>query len=135
MKATKQHIKKIYQALLTSKLKYLTAEMLAQHIGIYPELILDASAIFNPLISMDPTFNMLELLPQFKQYVDTLSTTKKPANKLPQKKDLQTYASFVAFIYEKMTLAGIVDKAIVLSDADLKLAKKLIQNELKARKK
>jgi hypothetical protein len=45
------------------------------------------------------------------------------------------FASFSEFVYDKMTLAGIVDKNMVLSDKDLKLAKKLIQTELKSRKK
>jgi len=135
MKATKQHIKKIYQALLTSKVKYLTADMLAEQIGIYPELINDACALFNPLVTMDPTFNLLDLIDDVKHYVQTLPTTRREPSTLPKKRDIESYGSFVAFIYEKMTIAGIVDKAIILSDTDLKLAKKLIQNELKARKK
>jgi hypothetical protein len=45
------------------------------------------------------------------------------------------YDNFSEFVYQKMTMAGIVDKSVQLSDKDLKIAKKLILNELKNRKK
>jgi hypothetical protein len=45
------------------------------------------------------------------------------------------YENFSDFVYQKMTMAGIVDKSLQLSDKDLKMAKKLIVNELKSRKK
>jgi hypothetical protein len=45
------------------------------------------------------------------------------------------YVNFSDFIYQKMTMGGIVDKSMQLSEKDLKIAKKLIINELKSRKK
>jgi hypothetical protein len=124
---------KIYQALLATSQKYVTSEMLSQSIGIYPDVINDALSLFNPVVTLDVTFNVLELLPAIKQHLGsaTAVSTKKqrpPSKPLP-------FTTFSDFVYEKMTMAGIVDRNIQLSEKDLKLAKKLIQNELKARKK
>jgi NADH/NAD ratio-sensing transcriptional regulator Rex len=128
---TYQHI---FDALNQLPHKYVTAEMLSQTLGIYPDMINEALSLFNPVVTLDVTFNLKELLPQLESYLGAnkpLITKKRTANKTMEKQ----FASFSEFVYEKMTLAGIVDKNIILSDKELKLAKKLIQTELKSRKK
>jgi hypothetical protein len=124
---------KIQQALSSTSQKYVTAEMLSQSIGIYPDVINEALSMFNPVVTLDVTFNLLELLPDLNQYLGNAKLVTVKRNRSVQKS--LPYTSFTEFVYQKMTMAGIVDKSIQLSDKDLKLAKKLIQNELKSRKK
>jgi len=50
------------------------------------------------------------------------------------KKETAPYNSVVDFIYEKMTFGGIVDKTLVLKDGDLRMIKRLANDELKARR-
>jgi NADH/NAD ratio-sensing transcriptional regulator Rex len=130
----RQTYQQIFDALNQLPHKYVTAEMLSQTLGIYPDMINEALSLFNPVVTLDVTFNLKDLLPQLENYLGTnkpLITKKRTVTKTMEKQ----FASFSEFVYEKMTLAGIVDKNIVLSDKDLKLAKKLIQTELKSRKK
>ncbi|MBM3909359.1 MAG: hypothetical protein FJ352_01120 [Firmicutes bacterium] len=129
----KQIYLKIQQALSSTSQKYVTAEMLSQSIGIYPDVINEALSMFNPVVTLDVTFNLLELLPDLNQYLGNAKLVTMKRNRSVQKS--LPYTSFAEFVYQKMTMAGIVDKSIQLSDKDLKLAKKLIQNELKSRKK
>ena len=49
------------------KAKYITSERLAHIIGIYPEVINENLSFFDPMIMMDYTFNLLELVPQIKK--------------------------------------------------------------------
>jgi NADH/NAD ratio-sensing transcriptional regulator Rex len=125
--------KKIYQVLLTAEKKHFTADMLALSIGIYADVINDALSFFNPLVKLDTDFNLLELLPLLENHLGSNKNIK-------QKTHRQTmlnlpYASFSEFVYQKMTMAGMVDKSAELSTKDLKMAKKLISIELKNRKK
>jgi NADH/NAD ratio-sensing transcriptional regulator Rex len=116
MKANKALYKKIYFGLMDSAFKYVTAENLSQSLGIYPEIIAMAMAKFDPLITMDVEANLMGLLPELEDYL-----------KLPNRKPV--------VIEEKGEIGGIVDKSIVLSEEDLKVAKQLIQDELNKRKK
>jgi hypothetical protein len=129
----KQIILKIQQALSATTQKYVTAEMLSQSIGIYPDVINGVLSMFNPVVTLDVTYNLLDLLPELNQYLGNAKSVTVKRNR-PENKSLP-YTSFAEFVYQKMTIAGIVDKNIQLADKDLKLAKKLIQNELKSRKK
>lgn len=130
---TRQTYQKIYQALSSTSHKYVTAEMLAQTIGIYPDVINEAMSLFNPVVTLDVTFNLLELLPALTAHLGSAKAVTVKRHR-PTSKPLP-YQNFSDFIYQKMTISGIVDKNIQLSDKDLRLAKKLIQNELKSRKK
>lgn len=131
--ATRSVYQKIYQTLSSTSQKYVTSEMLAQSIGIYPDVINEALSLFNPVVTLDMTFNVLELVPDLQRYLGASHALTTRRQK-PSVKPLP-YQSFADFVYEKMTIAGIVDKNIQLSDKELKLAKKLIQLELKSRKK
>jgi hypothetical protein len=131
MKANKALYKKIYFGLMDSAFKYVTAENLSQSLGIYPEIIAMAMAKFDPLITMDVEANLMGFLPELEDYLK-LPNRKPPTVEEKGEKKEQTFAQFV---YEKMTIGGIVDKSIVLSEEDLKVAKELIQDELNKRKK
>ena len=47
----KQIYLKIQQALSSTSQKYVTAEMLSQSIGIYPDVINEALSMFNPVVT------------------------------------------------------------------------------------
>ena len=131
MKANKALYKKIYAGLTDSVFKYVTAENLSESLGIYPEIIAMAMAKFDPLIRMDTEANLMKLLPELELYLHVNPKKKDENEGKPAKPQL----SFIEFVYEKMTVGGIVDKAIVLSEDDLMLAINLIHEELNRRKK
>jgi hypothetical protein len=130
MKANKALYKKIYAGLNDSVFKYVTAENLSESLGIYPEIIAMAMAKFDPLIRMDTEANLMKLLPELELYLNI--SKRQPVE---EGKPVKPHLSFSDFVYEKMTVGGIVDKAIVLSEDDLRLASSLIQEELNRRKK
>ena len=132
-------IKKYLSALQKINKKYVTAERLSRVVGIYPEIISDHLSYFDMTLPMDPSFNLMELVPAMKQFIIEKeenkgnSFIKKPAIR---KKDVEQYESIYDFIYKKMTFAGgLLDKNVNLSDADLRILKKLIAEEQQKRKK
>lgn len=132
MKANKALYKKIYAGLTDSVFKYVTADNLSESLGIYPEIIAMAMAKFNPLIRMDTEANLMTLLPDLEAYLFPKKTPEKSGDALPEK---PKFKSFSDFVYTKMTVGGLVDKAIQLSEDDLKTAILLLEVELQHRKK
>ncbi|MBE6136664.1 MAG: hypothetical protein E7181_05335 [Erysipelotrichaceae bacterium] len=128
-------VKKYYLALTKVKKKYVTSESLSLVVGIYPEVINETLSYFNPMVIMDYKFNLLDLLPDMKEFIAKKEEAKKPTPTVIVKKgDVNAYNSVSEFIYKKMTYNGIVDKNAYLSDKDLKLLKKIIAEEQKRRK-
>ena len=132
-------IKKYLSALQKINKKYVTAERLSRVVGIYPEIISDHLSYFDMTLPMDPSFNLMELVPDMKQFIIEKEENKGPLPiKKPsiKKKDVEQYESIYDFIYKKMTFAGgLLDKNVNLSDVDLKILKKLITEEQQRRKK
>ena len=130
-------IKKYLSAIQKLNKKYVTTERLSKVVGFYPEVIAENLSYFEPTLKMDPSFNLMELVPAMKKFVvdkeeeKNNSLIKKEAIK---KKDVEEYESIVDFVYRKMTYAGVVDKNAVLSDKDLRIMKKLISEEQEKRK-
>ena len=129
-------VKKYLLALTKSKKKYVTSESLSLTVGVYPEVINETLSYFNPMVNMDYKFNLLELVPEMKDWVNKKEEAKKPAvpNQNVKKGDVNAFNSVSDFIYRKMTYNGIVDKNAYLSDKDLKLLKRIIAEEQKRRK-
>ena len=132
-------VKKYLNAILKMNKKYVTTERLSKVVGIYPEIINEHLSYFEPTLMMDPEYNLMELVPLLKKYVvekeEEKSSTliKKPAIK---KQTLEQYDSVSDFIYKRMTLVGgLLDRNVVLSDTDLRILKKSINEEQQARKK
>lgn len=129
---------KKYLAFLTkTKRKYVTAEYLSHEIGVYPEIIQENLEYFEPMIAMDPEYNLLELVPQMQEYVDNSGNKKQLIDPsiMVHKNEISPYESVTDFIYKKMSIGGIIDRGYELSDKDLRLLKKLINEELEKRKK
>ena len=118
------------------KAKYITSERLAHIIGIYPEVINENLSFFDPMIMMDYTFNLLELVPQIKKFIEDKENKRAPVPKpvVVKKNEVDEYNSYFDFIYKKLTIGGMIDKSAELSDKDLKILKKLITDELANRK-
>ena len=131
-------VKKYLNAITKMNKKYITTERLSKVVGIYPEVINETLTYFEPMLAMDPDFNLLELVPVLKKFVNdkeeekSISFIKKPAIK---KNDWEQFDSVSDFIYKRMTFTGgLLDRNVVLSDKDLKILKRLITEEQQARK-
>ena len=118
------------------KAKYITSERLAHIIGIYPEVINENLSFFDPMIMMDYTFNLLELVPQIKKFIEDKENKRAPVPKpvVVKRNEVDLYDSYFDFIYKKLTIGCMIDKSAELSDKDLKILKKLITDELANRK-
>lgn len=129
-------LKKYLTAMTKIKAKYITAERLSKVVGQYPEIINENLSYFDPMIKMDPTADLLELVPAIKQFIVDSEAKKEPVvrKELVTKKDLGGYESINDFIYQKMSFGGMLNKEAYLNDKDLKILKKLIADEQAKRK-
>lgn len=123
--------KKYLSAIENSKKRYLTCENLSSIMGVYPEVIAEQLSFFEPTLAMDPSFDLKELIPLISKYIEVeeAKREKKEIIKV-SKKELSEYKSVSDFLYKKMTFNGLVDRNASLSEADLKVLKKLVQKEL-----
>ena len=130
-------VKKYLSALLKLKKKYVTSERLSRVVGVYPDIIDESLSYFEPTLKMDPTFNLMELVPAMKRFIEEKEENKfAPKAPTIKKKQVEEYESITDFIYKKMTFAGgLLDRNAHLSDTDLKILKRLIKNEQDKRKK
>lgn len=131
-------IKKLLTSILKLKAKYVTSERLSTVVGLYPEVINDALAYFDPIICMDYSYNLMDLVDEMKKYVDNDDNKQDPIDRSEAiyKSDLLPYESIMDFLYKKCTVAGgLLDKNMKLSDVDLRILKKLVNEEINKRKK
>lgn len=128
-----QTLEKIHQALSTHKAKYVTAESLSREIGVLPEKIQQLCATFNPLVTIDFSFNLKELIPDIDKHLT--SKVKKAVKKtVAIKKEVGSYQRLIDFVYDKMTFEGMLDKSIVLEDRELREIKAIASEELRVRR-
>lgn len=132
-------LKKYLSAILKMNKKYVTTERLSKVVGVYPDVINETMIYFEPMINMDPDFNLMELVPVIKKYIidkeEERSSTLLKRNTVT-KKTLVEYDSIGDFVYKKFTIAGgLLDKNAALTDKDLKILKRLINEEQAKRKK
>ena len=118
------------------KAKYITSERLSRIVGIYPEVINENLSYFDPMVKMDYEFNLLELVPQMKKFIEAKEAKSAPTPKpvVVRKDEIDLYDNYFDFIYKKLTYGGMIDKSVELSDKDLKILKRLISEELANRK-
>ena len=130
-------LKKYLNAMSKNKVKYMTCERLSRIVGVYPEVIAENLSYFDPMLNMDPSYDLLALIPQIKDYIRDEEEKKAPAapKVMATKKDVVPYESVNDFIYKRMTFAGMVDRNLVLNEKDLRILKRLVNDELAALKK
>lgn len=138
-KPTKAEVKRILGALKRSKKKFVPLESLSRLVGLYPDVLADTLSYFEPMIRMDPSINTRDLEPALNAYLAEPmkpAAQTKPKRQNAPKKEVAKYASVADFVYKKMTsIGGLVDTSVRLSDEDLLVLQKLIQNEQNRRKK
>jgi len=112
---------------------------LSRLVGLYPDVLADTIAYFEPMIRMDPSINTRDLIPQFNEYVaEPMKPVDPNKPKAPRvdKRVLAQYSSIADFVYKKMTnVGGLVDTSMELSDEDLAVLEKLVSNEVARRRK
>ena len=130
-------LKKYLTAMSKKKVKYMTCERLSNLVGVYPEVIAENLSYFDPMINMDPAYDLLVLIPQIKEYIQQEEDKRAPATPkvVATRKDIDDYESVSDFVYKKMTFAGMVDRNLVLNEKDLRILKRLVNDELAALKK
>lgn len=131
MKMNKTRAKKYLSAIKSAKGKNLSGEALARHMGIYPDVIREELSYFEPIITMDMDYNFRDLVPAIEEYI--LAEENKSVKKervVIRKSELDQYSSVSDFIYQKLTIGGLVDRGRELSEVDLKALKKLVNEEL-----
>lgn len=127
--------KKYLSAINSMKKRCLTSEMLSRRMGIYPEIINEQLSLFEPMLAMDTSYNLKDLVPAIEEYI-ALQTTKKVKKKPTKvKRKADKYKTVSEFVYEKMTIGGLVDKNASLNEEDLKVLRKLVNEELDSFKK
>jgi hypothetical protein len=130
-------LKKYLTAMSKNKVKYMTCERLSRIVGVYPEVIAENLSYFDPMLNMDPSYDLLVLIPQIKEYIQNEEDKKTPTapKVVATRKDIDGYESVSDFVYKKMTFAGMVDRNLVLHEKDLRILKRLVNDELAALKK
>lgn len=137
-KVSNATLKKYVLCIKKAKEKYLTVDMLSHYVGVYPDIISSQLSMFDPMINIDTNYDVRSLLPAMEKYLSLESPTKskkiknKPLSK--SEKEASRYDSIQDFIYQNMTLSGMMDKSAPLSDEDLIVLKKLISEEQNKRK-
>ena len=98
-------LKKYLTAMSKNKVKYMTCERLSRIVGVYPEVIAENLSYFDPILNMDPSYDLLALIPQIKQYIQDEEEKKAaPIHKVTAtKRDVVEYESVSDFVYKKMT--------------------------------
>ena len=130
-------LKKYLNAMSKNKVRYMTCERLSHIVGVYPEVIAENLSYFDPMLNMDPSYDLLVLIPQMKEYIQQEEDKKVSGapKVVAKKKDVVPYESVSDFVYKKMTFAGMVDRNLVLNEKDLRILKRLVNDELAALKK
>ena len=135
-KPTINVLKKYLNALTKTKFKYVTSDKLAHMVGIYPEVINDTLSYFEPMLLMDYEYNLKDLIPAIEQFIKEEEDKKTPVvrKEAVTKKTLGEFDSISDFIYQKMSIGGMLDKNRQLTDKELRILKKLINEEQLKRK-
>jgi len=130
-----EEAKKYLKAMKANKTKYLTCEILAKDIGIYPDIIANALSYFDPLITMDMGYDLRNIQHPLSEFVKEKEANRHTSRK-PTKLVETKYKSVNDFVFSKYVVAGgLMDRSIELNTNDLKELKKVVTNELKIRKK
>jgi len=129
-------LKRYASSIRKFKSSEVTVEDLAKKINVYPEVITNCLSYFEPMLMMDLSFNLKELLPQMEKFIEESSVNNEavsPVYKL-DKEELKKYASINDFVFKKLTVNGQVNMEAYLSDKDLVSLSELIKKEQKRRK-
>lgn len=135
-------LRRIKAVLEKKQKKYVTLDMLSRWVGLYSDVILDELVYFDPMVRMDTSMNMMDLLPSIQEYLKNINNNnkvireKKPKRAPVKKKELLEYKSIGDFVYHKMAgPGGLVSPSSELNDHDLRVLELLVKQEISKRKK
>ncbi len=135
-------LRRIKAVLEKKQKKYVTLDMLSKYVGLYPDVIAEELLYFEPMVKMDPSLNMMDILPSINEFlreIDEENKAKresKPKRQIIRKKELLEYKSIGDFIYRKMAgPGGLVSPSLELNDHDLRILELLVKKETATRKK
>ena len=94
-KPTKAEVKRILGALRRSKKKFVTLEALSRLVGLYPDVLAETLAYFEPMIRMDPSINTRDLVPALEEY---LKEPMKPVASNPKHKKIAIFKKELDFL-------------------------------------
>lgn len=134
-------LRRIKAVLEKKQKKYVTLDMLSRWVGLYSDVILDELVYFDPMVRMDTSMNMMDLLPAIQKYLKDVDENNKvirenkPKRAPVRKKELLEYKSIGDFVYHKMAgPGGLVSPSIELNDHDLRVLELLVKKEINKRK-
>lgn len=107
--------------------KTMVTKELSLESGVVEDVVANELANFDSLIRLFPDYNILQILPELKKRYQPTKT-----KRIVKPSVVEPYRSTADYIYQTMTMpGGIVDKNMVLSKAQLKILKKVVNQELK----
>ncbi len=135
-------LRRIRAVLLKKQKKYVTLDMLSRWVGLYSDVVADELVYFEPMVKMDTSMNMMDILPMIEEFLSKVDEKNaeirvtKPKRAPVRKKELLEYRSIGDFIYRKIAgPGGLVAPSAELSDHDLHVLELLVKKEVAARKK
>lgn len=135
-------LRRIKAVLEKKQKKYVTLDMLSRYVGLYQDVVADELVDFEPMIKMDTSLNMMDVLPAINEYLANVDQQNKvireskPKRQAVRKKELLEYKSIGDFVYRKMAgPGGLVSPSAELNDHDLRVLELLIKKEVATRKK
>ena len=136
---TLTNMRKYISAIKKSPRKYLTSEHLSKELGLFPDVINRTLSYFDPLVNMDFTYDIRTLLPLMEEYATKLTEESKKTRQprvVVSKKEVAEFESISDFVFKKYVFAssGLFNRGAELSDADLRVLKKLVNLEQSERK-
>lgn len=135
-------LRRIKAVLEKKQKKYVTLDMLSRYVGLYPDIVSDELLYFNPMVKMDTSLNMMDILPLINEYLSSIDEQNKinreakPKRQAVRKKELLEYKTIGDFVYHKMAgPGGLISPSAELNDHDLRVLELLVKKETAARKK
>lgn len=135
-------LRRIKSVLEKKQKKYVTLDMLSRYVGLYSDVVADELVYFEPMVKMDTSLNMMDILPMIQEYLGKIdeqnkeNREKKPRRQAVRKKELLEYSSIGDFVYQKMAgPGGLVSPSVTLNDHDLHVLELLVKQEISRRKK
>ena len=62
-------LRRIRAVLLKKQKKYVTLDMLSRWVGLYSDVVADELVYFEPMVKMDTSMNMMDILPMIEEFL------------------------------------------------------------------
>ncbi len=135
-------LRRIKAVLEKKQKKYVTLDMLSRWVALYPDVVSDELIYFEPMVKMDESLNMMDILPAINEYLAKIDEKNKenrisnPRRAPVKKTELLEYKSVSDFVYHKMAgPGGLVSPSTELNDHDLRILELLVKQEMTKRRK